>query len=258
VYADSTCGLNTAFAVLAALDERERTGHGEHIDISLYETAVSHLGPVLAEQQLGAAPARFGNADVNYLIHGVFACAGTDRHIAVAATEGQREALLAALNISEATSEAVAKALASRDAADTAAALQQQGIAASAVNDASDCLNDEQLWERGYFGLIERNYEGTGRSFPHVGPAWGHGPAVPLQEPHAIGADSAAILEDVGGYSSQEVEELVSSGVTGTMAEVTGSSAPRNISTRIKRGELSRVEPVPAWPQQLAPRGARS
>src|SRR5690606_10343205 len=50
VYADDTCGLYTMTAILAALDERARTGEGQHIDISLYETMVAHLGPVLAER----------------------------------------------------------------------------------------------------------------------------------------------------------------------------------------------------------------
>jgi crotonobetainyl-CoA:carnitine CoA-transferase CaiB-like acyl-CoA transferase len=81
--------MNATFAVLAALDERERTGRGQHIDISLYETAVSFLGPVIAAAQLGATPARVANQDVNYAVHGVFECAGLDRHVAVAVSEEQ-------------------------------------------------------------------------------------------------------------------------------------------------------------------------
>ena len=63
VYADTNCGLNAAFAVLAALDERDRTGHGQHIDVSLYETSVFQLGPALTELAMGAQPARVGNSD---------------------------------------------------------------------------------------------------------------------------------------------------------------------------------------------------
>ncbi|MCA9848309.1 MAG: CoA transferase, partial [Dehalococcoidia bacterium] len=69
VYADDTCGMYTLFAILAALDERERTGEGQHIDISLYETMAAQLGPVLAEQAAGAMPRRSGNVDARYAVH---------------------------------------------------------------------------------------------------------------------------------------------------------------------------------------------
>ncbi len=88
VYADTNCGLNAAFAVLAALDERDRTGHGQHIDVSLYETSVFQLGPVLTELQFGAEPRRVANDDATFAIHGVFDCKGTDRHVAIAARIG--------------------------------------------------------------------------------------------------------------------------------------------------------------------------
>ena len=88
VYADNTCGLYTTFAILAALEERDRGGGGRFVDISLYETAVSHLGPVLAERSLGANPARCGNDDRRFGIHGVFDARGHDRHVASAAASG--------------------------------------------------------------------------------------------------------------------------------------------------------------------------
>ncbi len=39
--ADLTCGLYVAIAVLAALRERETSGHGQYVDVSLLESAVS-------------------------------------------------------------------------------------------------------------------------------------------------------------------------------------------------------------------------
>ena len=39
VYADNICGLHALTAILGALERRGRTGKGQHIDISLYETA---------------------------------------------------------------------------------------------------------------------------------------------------------------------------------------------------------------------------
>ncbi|MDA0366432.1 MAG: CoA transferase, partial [Chloroflexi bacterium] len=89
VYADSVCGMHVAFAILAALDHRDRTGEGQHIDASLYETSVSMLGPVLAEAALGARPQRAGNTDRTFALHDVFAARGHDRHVAVSADAAQ-------------------------------------------------------------------------------------------------------------------------------------------------------------------------
>lgn len=242
VYADSMCGLNATFAVLAAIDERDRTGRGQHIDVSLYETAVSHLGPVMAARALGASPQRFGNADVNYAIHGVFACAGLDRHIAVAVPHASTDALRAALGLSEVSEAAVAAAVAGREAAGTAALLQQHGIAATVVSDASDLANDAHLWERGYFGIVERGLPGLQGQYPHEGPSWGHGPGVALEESRPVGADTRAILAELGGYAEADIDALYAAGAVGTVPAPPLSTPPADTQTRIARGELSRVD----------------
>jgi crotonobetainyl-CoA:carnitine CoA-transferase CaiB-like acyl-CoA transferase len=242
VFADSNCGLHAVFAILAALDERDRTGEGQHIDVSLYETAVSHLGPVLAERQLGAEPRRFGNVDASFAIHGVFACAGHDRHLALAAHEHQLDALAGALGLSEATPEAVATALRTRDASEAAALLQSHGIAASLVSDASDIASDEHLWQRDYFGIVERALPGIEGRYPHEGPAWGHGPGVPLEESRPVGADTAAILRELGGYTPNEIDALFERGVVGSVPGSAGAPHPADHQVRVDRGELSRID----------------
>ncbi|HEY8507629.1 MAG TPA: CoA transferase [Steroidobacteraceae bacterium] len=60
---DITTGMMAANAVLAALYARERTGEGQHIDISLYETQISWLANVgTAVLLTGQEPVRHGNA----------------------------------------------------------------------------------------------------------------------------------------------------------------------------------------------------
>jgi len=242
VYADSMCGLNATFAMLAAIDERERTGQGQHIDVSLYETAVSHLGPVMAARGMGVQPRRFGNGDQAFALHGVFACAGVDRHVAIAARPGQEAALLDALGIGDVSEAAVATALRDRDAADTADRLQAHGVAATVVADASDLATDAHLWERGYFGIAERTLPGIAGHYPHEGPAWGHGPGVPLAESRPVGADSRTILAELGGYSEAEIDALYESGAAGTASAPPIATHPADHQTRIDRGELSRVD----------------
>ncbi len=68
-YADFVCGLNLVFALLAALDELERTGSGQHIDVSLYETGVAQIGCAVAERAFGGdEPRRIGNDDSSHAL----------------------------------------------------------------------------------------------------------------------------------------------------------------------------------------------
>ncbi len=257
VYSDSVCGLNAAFAVLAAIDHRDRTGEGQHIDISLYETAVSHLGPVMAERQLGAEPRRFGNADANYAIHGVFACAGLDQHVAIAATAEQLPALGAVLGPGVTTPESVQAATATRDATEVANALQGVGIPATRVYDASDTVEDEHMWSRDYFGLVERHVKGIEGTYPHGGPAWGHGAAVPIEESRPLGADTKAILSELAGYSQAEIDDLYMIEAVGTLPAALDPPGRETNEVRIMRGELSRVDPDHEGWRALAVENAR-
>ncbi|HXH21586.1 MAG TPA: CoA transferase [Dehalococcoidia bacterium] len=243
VYGDVVCGMNATFAVLAALEERERTGRGQHIDISLYETAVSFLGPVIAAAQLGAEPRRLANQDANFAVHGVFDCAGTDRHIALAVRSDQMDDLAAALGITEPSAAAVQQALASMDADTATSKLQARGIAAHVVSDAADVVNDEHLWSRRYFATVERSFTGKPELYAHAGPAWGGGPLVPLQEAHPLGADTAVILREIGGYSDEEVAEFARADVIGLGERDQFRGWPAPDPVRVTRGELSRIEP---------------
>ncbi|HEY0303624.1 MAG TPA: CoA transferase [Longimicrobiales bacterium] len=70
---DLTTGMMTANAVLAALYARERTGAGQHIDISLLETAVSWLANVgTAVLLTGREPQRHGNAHPTIVPYQIF------------------------------------------------------------------------------------------------------------------------------------------------------------------------------------------
>ncbi len=248
VYADNTCGLNSVFAMLAALDHRDATGEGTHIDISLYETQISHLGPVVAERSFGAPlPKRIGNSDRRYAAHGVFSTLGLDRHVAISATSEQIPALLEALGITiskygadaEAT---LAAALARREGGAVVAALQAAGVAAAEVADAADQSADEHLWARGFFGLL-----GAGEaSMPVAGPTFGGGRDVPMTPPKALGDDNEWVLSEVGGLSAAEIAAAVESGAAGSLPapQPRPRAMPEQVALRIDRGELSRVDDV--------------
>jgi len=252
VYADDTCGLYAAFAVLAALEERDRTGAGQHIDVSLYETMVAHLGPVLAERARGAEPQRMLNADRRFAVHGVFDAAGHDRHVAIAATEAQLPALAAALGIEAATEDAIAAAVADLDAADAAQRLQDAGVAAALVADAAlDTLTDPHLWARGFYGLRHIEEGPASGWYPHLGPTWG-GPPPSIESPRDVGIDNAAVLRELAGLTDPEIAELEAAGVLG---EVHAPATKRTVDDgwRLERRELSRIDTtLPDWREVAA------
>ncbi len=76
---DLTTGMMAANAVLAALYARERTGAGQHIDISLLETQISWLANVGTAVLLnGKEPVRHGNAHPTIVPYQLFTAADGD------------------------------------------------------------------------------------------------------------------------------------------------------------------------------------
>ena len=72
-YADPNAGVHGAFAILAALYHRKKTGEGQYIDMSQWECAMGLLPEGIMEYTMnGHEPARDGNRDPLIAPHGVF------------------------------------------------------------------------------------------------------------------------------------------------------------------------------------------
>jgi crotonobetainyl-CoA:carnitine CoA-transferase CaiB-like acyl-CoA transferase len=81
--ADVLTGQNAAIAILAALRERERSGLGQRVEVSLYDSALAGLVNVAqAALVTGAEPVRYGNAHPTIVPYQAFAAA--DRPFVVA------------------------------------------------------------------------------------------------------------------------------------------------------------------------------
>src|SRR5260370_859020 len=101
-YTDFIAPRFSAFALLAALDYRRRTGKGQYIDMSQYEAAMQNLAPALIDyHSTGRVLEPRGNASARYAPHGAYRCAdedGNERWIAIAvAGDDQWRAMLTAL-----------------------------------------------------------------------------------------------------------------------------------------------------------------
>ena len=72
-YGDPNAGLHGAFAVLCALMYRARTGKGQYIDLSQWETSTAMVAEGLLDYSMnGSQPERDGNRDPYMAPHGVF------------------------------------------------------------------------------------------------------------------------------------------------------------------------------------------
>jgi crotonobetainyl-CoA:carnitine CoA-transferase CaiB-like acyl-CoA transferase len=240
-FADNTCGLYAVLAVTDALSRRDRLGAGSHLDISLYETAVSQLGTVLAERSLGAVPERNLNSDAAFAFQGSYVSGEPGRYVAVSVPHGAQPG--AALGATTGHEGDLAAALASRPAADAVSDLQAAGIPAAVVADAAALTTDEHLWARGYFGLLERHDHGLEGEYVYSGPPFGGGADAYIRNAHPVGADTREILASVAGYPPDEIDRLFAAGVVGTGSPPGLSGPQRDPATRIERGELSRVDP---------------
>jgi crotonobetainyl-CoA:carnitine CoA-transferase CaiB-like acyl-CoA transferase len=64
--ADLFAGQNAVIAILAALQARSRTGKGQHLDISLFDSQVGMLANVASNYLISSnLPKRYGNAHAN-------------------------------------------------------------------------------------------------------------------------------------------------------------------------------------------------
>ncbi|MFC1863291.1 CaiB/BaiF CoA transferase family protein [Thermodesulfobacteriota bacterium] len=86
-YTDSVAPWFGCLAVLAALEYRNRTGKGQHIDIAQLETGLHMLSPAaLMYSANNKIMQRDGNRSLTNSPHGVYRCKGDDRWCALAVT----------------------------------------------------------------------------------------------------------------------------------------------------------------------------
>ncbi len=98
---DTVGGLNAAFAILAALFHRERTGEGQMIDVALLDSIMPLMGWVVANLLIGGQPpVPMGNDNFTAAPSGTFATG--DGFINIAANKQEQwEALTEVLGVEE-------------------------------------------------------------------------------------------------------------------------------------------------------------
>jgi glutaryl-CoA transferase len=87
--ADMTCGMYAAMGILGALFAREKTGHGQFLDMALFDSQLTWLGNAGSSYlNANSEPRRWGNAHPNIVPYQVFR--GSDRKFFVVAVGTER------------------------------------------------------------------------------------------------------------------------------------------------------------------------
>lgn len=230
-YGDPNGGLHGAFAVLAALWEREDSGLGQYIDLSQMESLVAILAEgVMPYTMRGEQPARASNRDPQMAPHGIYPTAGEDRWVSIVVRNDDEWQALAAsidgglvrepkfataagrkLNEDE-LDLAVSAWTSGRDRWQITGQLQALGIAAAPVMDMRDVAEDPHMNERGFF--VELEHPEVGR-YKHAGIPWRlSGTPLSIQSPApCMGQDNEYVLRELLGHSKDDYERLLAKGV---------------------------------------------
>lgn len=221
---DMVTGLNAVIGILLAVQARQRTGRGQFVDATLFDTAISLLHPHAANFALsGKGPRRTGNDHPNISPYSTYATGTRPIYLAVGndrqfgrlceeigapdiatdprfATNGDRVVNREALR------DALEAALADHDGEQLADRLIRQGIPAGPVLDVAESLAHPHTIHRGMTVEIGA-YRGLGSAIRPRASAPTY-----RRRPPAFAEHTAEVLGE-HGFTEDEVKALEAAGV---------------------------------------------
>ncbi len=227
---DPFAGLHLLTGALAALYQRERTGRGRRIEVSLHDTAAGSLAINLAAYYASSrVPERQGSGQASGLAPmGVFET--SDGYCALTAIQDNWwNSLLEILGRAELKSdprlatpsarrenkewvdEIVNSWTRTRTKHEVEQELNKHGIPAGAVLDLRDILSDPQYAERETFVETEHPILGRLKVFGNF-IKFSDSPSPRLSPAPALGEDNDSVYIDLLGYTSEAVAKLKANG----------------------------------------------
>ena len=233
-YADPVAGLFAVLAVLAALEYRDKTGQGQHIDISEYETMCSLLGPAILDYTVNhnaAMPQGNNPGHIAAAPYSCYRCVGDDRWCVIAVfSEEEWQALRDVLGDPAWSGEERFSTISGRQKhaeelnklleqwtvkhtpEEVMNLLQQAGIPAGIVEDANDLANDPQLTARDFF--IQAEHPVLGKTISDNTPIkLSRTPARFCRPATLLGQDNHYVYQELLGMSEQELSQYIEEGV---------------------------------------------
>jgi len=229
---DQTTGLHAYGAILAALFDRQKTGQGVRIEVSLYESAVSLLSYSLQIYwEKGTLPEKNGSGHESLCPYQAFETADQpillgiandrlwgkfcqDAGLLEAANDPRFRTNPARVANKEETVSLVQSVLRTRSGKAWVTAMRAAGVPCAPINTFDDLMADSHLAERGMFTEWQKDGQDRVRSVAY--PVTLNGEKMPVRlPPPSLGEHSAVILHEFG-FEPAEIDGLIAAGVVTT------------------------------------------
>lgn len=225
--------INTRFdalAIMAALEYRRRTGKGQYLEQSQFETSLHFFAPPVMDYfASGNVTKRDGNRSPEAAPHGVFPCRGDDEWIAVSVMDDkqwqdfctaiERPELaaeyptLAARKANEDELERLVSEWTARyTPAEAEAILRQAGIPCHAVAHSKDVYEDSQLASRGYWQTLEHPVMGPQKYEPQSSFILSKTPRRIVKPSPCLGEHNEQVFTEFLGLTDDELAGHIADG----------------------------------------------
>jgi crotonobetainyl-CoA:carnitine CoA-transferase CaiB-like acyl-CoA transferase len=232
-FCDQNAAVHAAFAVLAALRHRDRTGEGQRVELAMIEGEFQLLGDAYIDYAMnGRERIRCGNDQPSMAPHDTFPCADDDGWVAIAVENDQQwQALCRVIARPDlvadprfdsendrhanrrALDEPIAgwtRHLAKRQAE---ALLREAGIPAAAIVDARELMADPHVIARHGFEFVD--VQGVGAApYPRVAFTLSATPVPIAKAAPRFGEDIDAVFAGLLGLTAARVRGLEAAGLT--------------------------------------------
>lgn len=227
---DLCTGMYASSGILAALHARDRTGEGQCVEVSLYDTGVSLLANVASNFLIsGEQAARYGNGHPNIVPYNAYAArdamialsVGNDgqfrKFADLAGRPGWADDPRFARNRDrvanrEELDRLINDVLGSRDADDWLADFHRTGIAASRINTAAEALTADHTLARDLVRTVTHSTAGE-ISVPGIPFRFSDDQATIRRPPPSLGEHTEDVLQRQLGFTGEEIAALRAEGV---------------------------------------------
>ena len=236
-YSDAVGGMAGVQAVLLALIHRARTGRGQWLDVSQFESLSSLLETLVLDMSVNGPAAATGRAGNRLPYgggapHGAYRCRGVDRWVAISIFSdeewrafvdrhgqppmGRRPTVLyGQCPLPQRRRTGLLRGILDHPThcgRGVMGLLQAAGVAAGVVQTGADLSHDPQLKERGFFRPV-LDYQGEYRIIESAPYQLSRTPGSVTKGAPAFGADMTYVLRELLGMSDDELADCAIDGV---------------------------------------------
>ena len=232
-YTDAICPRFNIAGVLAALEYRRRTGKGQLVEQSQYESSLHFVAPLIMDYFTNSHIAtRKGNRLDYASPHGVFPCKGDDSWIALAVFNDDQwkqlcfaigqptwslDARFATLRDRKENEDELESLLAEWTshlaALEVESILQKVDVPCSAVEKAQDLFEDKQLEHRNFFTWLEHPEIGLMPYEPQSTYIMSKTPREICRPSPCLGEHNEYVLKEILDYTNEDVSDFIADGV---------------------------------------------